>query len=394
MDIPGFPRQFEGAGSAGIESWNLKKYPSAYLSLERRQVMITDMYTRIGPENFFCDTKIENLEWHAPQHSFLLRAKSTALPEHPAGASAALETREIRARSVVVAGGRFWPLLNSAPLQSHFKRFEFGVRVEVSSSNAFFTRHMHTLVDPKLTRRLNIDGSEFDRTRLLLLSPRSLSGLNSAPSAAVAPASFAKRSPAGCVRSRGGPTWRPPAVATSASTRAASTPRTPPACRPLSWPAYALSHPSRGLAHLGSTRTPCEPCTATRRGARWRPACKRYSRLSQRCWRTSCCCNSDPDNTNNHGTRTRWGPTLEGVGRYPVVDNRLQASLSPSLRHSVVLSETDPASASTQNLSARLAGRDEEDSLKRAGVAGPVFVAGDACGQFRGITAALVRARG
>lgn len=110
-----------------------------------------------------CHTRLESLEYIADARCFeaYLSREDLRLGETNAN------LRRVRARSVVFATGRFGPNLQAISrlkVKTVFRRLEYGVRIVVDSSNAFFSlSSIATLKDPKI---LISDPSEAPKKRV------------------------------------------------------------------------------------------------------------------------------------------------------------------------------------------------------------------------------------
>ena len=156
--IPPFPGSRARSASASVASppappaaeWRLKRYPSLYLSLDRREALIDGMVADAAPCRFVLGARVDRAAWSPRRRAFSLTL-SRAERRGRRG------PRRLSARSLIVAGGRFWPLQHGRDAigglaRSSSGRFEYGVRLEAAASNAFFTRTTRGVVDPKLTR--------------------------------------------------------------------------------------------------------------------------------------------------------------------------------------------------------------------------------------------------
>ena len=153
LDTPPFPsnpNQYSHA-TPGVAEWMLKAYPCDYLSLEGRLQLVRNMVAGCNGD-IFGQWQVEDMLYRKDVDNFriTIRHKTTSVV-------LALITKR-----VLVATGRLGPL--QKPLQkltSHhtFKRLEVGVRIQQTSSKAFF-RHMKQL-DPKLRIRDDNDRTEW-----------------------------------------------------------------------------------------------------------------------------------------------------------------------------------------------------------------------------------------
>ena len=106
------------AGVAAPEEWSFKGYESLYLSLAERQQLIENASADCGGESSFrLNTSVEAWRWSPEEQLYTLDLHATPCEGEGAagavGVMGALATSTLRARTLVVAGGRFWPLFNS-----------------------------------------------------------------------------------------------------------------------------------------------------------------------------------------------------------------------------------------------------------------------------------------
>ena len=110
-----------------LQRWQLKRYPTVYLSLAQRRDLISRMadFAALRAANVTLRTRTTVVGFEAPGVA-LLRGENG-------------ERSVVRAGTVVFAGGRFAPLsilgaerLGAAP---RFRRYEFGFRIEAPAAN-------------------------------------------------------------------------------------------------------------------------------------------------------------------------------------------------------------------------------------------------------------------
>lgn len=132
---PAFPQDLTQLEQP-LDVWTLKEYPSLYLSLDARMKLASDLAHSPDPERFqlFNYTRVTSCEYSEESKKFTLELKSDVV-------------KEISAKSVVYALGRFGPLTLPLSVPSRFYRVEIGVRIEDDSSSAFFDET--DLMDPK-----------------------------------------------------------------------------------------------------------------------------------------------------------------------------------------------------------------------------------------------------
>ena len=150
---PAFPEVLSSARPAEQGgTWEVKRYPSLYASLQERMHCIRDLYESIG-----------ELPW--------LSARVERARRVGGGFALEVEQRDTRriveTRRLVVATGRLsprWirPWLEPLGVTFAFRRLEIGVRLETAASSPLFSRLDG--VDPKLSLSL---GPEGRGTRLL-----------------------------------------------------------------------------------------------------------------------------------------------------------------------------------------------------------------------------------
>ncbi|VBB17561.1 FAD-binding protein [Yasminevirus sp. GU-2018] len=146
--VPDFPDSLDAptsvskSGVATENSWHLKEYLSIYLSLEERYDLINRMVNIIGESNIMTETEIIDYTTnHKGEH---VLTALTPDEENPG------KTREIQivCRNIVVAGGRFWPMFSrTGQPNTRFMRLEYGVRVQGSPDLSIFTETK--IKDPK-----------------------------------------------------------------------------------------------------------------------------------------------------------------------------------------------------------------------------------------------------
>lgn len=308
--LPPFPAAPEGAtgraeaANAEVDdfgSWSLKRYPSIYTDLGAREQLVRHLADVVIGRDRFVLGAPATPRWDPAQRVWIASTHSTAsTPGAPS---------EVRAQSLVIAGGRFWPRFADLALESSFRRLEFGVRVEAAATNPFFVDITRGIVDPKL--KFSAHGAEFrtfcccrdgEIVETEFRGLRTLSGRGD-----VAPSGW----------SNVGFNVRIEDPALAHDMRRAMPPFPAPFHRvPRSDPRIRAAYGSRGAELLDAGLS--ELLDAF-------PAL--------------------------HGHVTLSGPTIEGVGEYPVTDEHLRL-------------------------------RDQ--------ALGPACVVGDASGRFRGIVAAMI----
>ena len=141
LSIPPFPeRPDQYTPEIGAEDWFLKSYPSDYLSLEARLELVADMVAKVNG-TVIHEQRVHDIAYNTLQDNFTLHTSNVA-----SGGATTFTTKRL-----IVGTGRFGPLepaLKSLTQHSTFHRLEVGFRIEQSSSKAFF-KDMK-LLDPKL----------------------------------------------------------------------------------------------------------------------------------------------------------------------------------------------------------------------------------------------------
>ncbi|WP_437967358.1 FAD-binding protein [Sorangium sp. So ce260] len=149
LDTPPFPKD-PTTYTVGRGEWVLKDYPSDYLSLEARLALTAAMVSAVDA-SVLTRAEVVSIRYDASADSFWLRLRD-----------ATGGTSDLIARRLIVASGRFGPLmLRELTAHRSFRRLEVGFRIEQPADRAFF-RDMKQL-DPKL-RFLARDGRAEWRT--------------------------------------------------------------------------------------------------------------------------------------------------------------------------------------------------------------------------------------
>jgi uncharacterized FAD-dependent dehydrogenase len=133
VEIPEFMQnEHTASSSSDRDEYVQKPYPSFYLSMEQREGLIK-MLANVPNVEFMYGESFTS-------HTF--EFDETYRLEFASG-------KTIWANNVVFAGGRFGPLTLERGFKSVFKRFEYGVRIEVPSSNVLFNGEVEDFIDPK-----------------------------------------------------------------------------------------------------------------------------------------------------------------------------------------------------------------------------------------------------
>jgi uncharacterized protein len=149
--FPNCPDQY--TPKIGTEDWFLKSYPSDYLSLEARLELVADMISKVKG-TIINEQRVHDIAYSTLQDKFKLHTFNVV-----SGEATTFTTKRL-----IIGTGRFGPLepaLKALTGHSSFHRLEVGFRIEQSSNRAFF-KDMK-LLDPKLRLKIN-DGSVEWRT--------------------------------------------------------------------------------------------------------------------------------------------------------------------------------------------------------------------------------------
>jgi hypothetical protein len=144
--------------------WNLKPYPSIYLSLEQREELIRSLLRTASNTTLVTSTKIismgisynDNID-HKENHPSLICTLLNTITG---------QTKVVRTKNLIFAGGRFGPLdlkklfnpterSTTRPLFNYkevFQRVEFGVRIQQETAASFFCEYKDNesqMNDPK-----------------------------------------------------------------------------------------------------------------------------------------------------------------------------------------------------------------------------------------------------
>ncbi len=136
LDTPPYPDNPD-AFSVGQGEWILKDYPSDYLSLEKRVSLVTELVNTCGAE-IISEHRLVTYHYDQQLDLFLIKLENKQQ-----------QSVLIKAKRLVLAGGRFAPIaILEHEQESAFRRLEVGFRIEQPKQKAFF-RNMKQL-DPKL----------------------------------------------------------------------------------------------------------------------------------------------------------------------------------------------------------------------------------------------------
>lgn len=145
-DIPPFPTN-NGDSNLSNE-WNLKEYQSIYLSLDDRKSLINDL-TKMYRESIMANTEVVDIIDEKSKYVIICKNILSG------------QTYEIFTKKIVLGGGRFMPLflkqIKIIPMK--FKRLEFGVRIEGPAQSELYNCSFRT--DPKFIKYDSIDNVEY-----------------------------------------------------------------------------------------------------------------------------------------------------------------------------------------------------------------------------------------
>jgi len=130
--IPDFPTDAEIQQLDSNTSYELKKYPCFYISLENRIKLIDFMIQKI--KNILLNHQVES--WEKVNGQYLVHITNTKTKEK----------RDILCDQLILAGGRFYPLFLKN-VKKTFKRYEYGVRLV--GPNKEFENIRQEMLDPK-----------------------------------------------------------------------------------------------------------------------------------------------------------------------------------------------------------------------------------------------------
>lgn len=116
------------------DEWFLKEYESIYLSLKERYDLINSLVKTIS-KNLVTNATVSYEKTSESKHELLVKVNNKQYC--------------VTCDNLVIAGGRFSPLDTADKLKSHshFKRFEYGVRIQGSPNLSIFTET--NIKDPK-----------------------------------------------------------------------------------------------------------------------------------------------------------------------------------------------------------------------------------------------------
>jgi len=131
--------------------WHSKRYPSSYISLQERIRLIGDLVSMAQGAKCLMQTRVGSWQRDTEGKGYKLGVSN----RHG-------DRGEIQAEKVIIATGRFGPLdIKLAPHQQVYRRLEVGMRIEQPSADAFFSSLPG--LDPKL-KLVPVDGKAEWRT--------------------------------------------------------------------------------------------------------------------------------------------------------------------------------------------------------------------------------------
>ncbi|WP_408058310.1 FAD-dependent monooxygenase [Streptomyces tauricus] len=142
LSVPSFPKRSPEALQP-LE-FRVKQYPSSYVSMEGRMHLTEQLVDAVGAGNLLIGTRAVRASG-GPAGSIIVSLKPTS-PQDGDGRRVT-----VHCKALVLAGGRFGPLSCAVELKGFrqaFRRLEMGVRIEQPADN-FFLRDQRAL-DPKL----------------------------------------------------------------------------------------------------------------------------------------------------------------------------------------------------------------------------------------------------
>lgn len=132
FDVPTFPTEQDINDSLGSSMFELKTYPSYYISLEDRKLLLEEL-VKDFKDKIYLGWKV--LDWTKTGGIYVVEAETHGVK------------KIIECEKIVLAGGRFHPLLlKKVPMT--FKRYEFGVRF-VGDNSQFAKIQKEDVIDPK-----------------------------------------------------------------------------------------------------------------------------------------------------------------------------------------------------------------------------------------------------
>ena len=150
VPCPGFPGAAERPSPAPAdppadpETWHFKDYPATYLDLDARIGLIEQLFApSAAPRHHRLETRLVGLRRDGRRWLLALQPADNAARDSSPGHPLDSPTIELAARHVILAGGRFSPLelrslIEPESLPLHYRRVEFGVRIEDRSSSPLF----------------------------------------------------------------------------------------------------------------------------------------------------------------------------------------------------------------------------------------------------------------
>lgn len=157
--IPKFTKKIESLQeNYDVEEWKLKKYPCYYIPLKDRIKFINDMCEKLDSSSTLYQHQVIECKKNINDNIYLVTIKNLI--------NNTIFT--VKTKSIICAGGRFFPLfmgkLNKKELRTKytkkiFRRIEYGVRIVSSKENKFMKKANKDLLDPKFIKEC--DGIEY-----------------------------------------------------------------------------------------------------------------------------------------------------------------------------------------------------------------------------------------
>jgi uncharacterized FAD-dependent dehydrogenase len=141
MKVPDYP-ELKVSDNSNEGDWNLKSYPSQYLSLQQRYQFIGDLVKR-GAGDCVKSVSVTQCQYNKHTEKFHLQLFCQET----------LQYRELEADNILFCTGRFGPVALSEYrfIRPVFRRVEVGLRIQQASNDAFFYELKE--LDPKLKRK-------------------------------------------------------------------------------------------------------------------------------------------------------------------------------------------------------------------------------------------------
>lgn len=133
-------------------SWNLKKYPSIYLDLKNRIHLIEKLVSKV--DSILMEHEVIGIK-KSETNDYILSITSTS-----STLKVNDEVFQVTAKNIIFAGGRFFPLYMPIKIPMKFHRYEFGFRIQTDANNPVLkgltkTHDYRNIVDPKFCFKYN-----------------------------------------------------------------------------------------------------------------------------------------------------------------------------------------------------------------------------------------------